>query len=43
MKRKIMKRDSNILAHIRGEINLSTRRVNPKNKYSRKNKHKRNY
>jgi len=34
------KRDLNILAHIRGEINLSTRRVNPKGKYNRKVKHK---
>ncbi len=35
-----MKRDLNILAHIKGEINLSTRRVNPKDKHNRKVKHK---
>ncbi len=35
-----MRRDLNILAHIKGEINLSTRRVNPKGKYSRKTKHR---
>ena len=33
-------RDLNILTHIRGEINLSTRRVNPKGKHNRKIKHK---
>ena len=33
-------RDYNILLHIKGEINLSTRRVNSKEKYSRKTKHK---
>jgi len=34
------KRDLNILLHIKGEINLSTRRVNAIKKYSRKIKHK---
>jgi len=36
-------RDYNILLHIKGEINLSTRRVNSKEKYSRKTKHKKDF
>jgi len=34
------KRDYNILLHLKGEINLSTKVVPDKKKYSRKNKHK---
>ena len=35
------KRDGNILAHVRGEINLNTRSESVgKKKYSRKEKHK---
>jgi len=36
-----MKRDYNILLHIKGEINLSTKTESKKKpKYTRKNKHK---
>jgi len=34
------KRDGNILMHLKGEINLGTRVVPNKKKYSRKMKHK---
>lgn len=34
------KRDYNILLHLRGEINLGTKTVKDRKKYSRKMKHK---
>ena len=37
---KIKKRDQNIIAHLKGEINLGTRKVKNKKKYTRKIKHK---
>jgi hypothetical protein len=40
-KTKIKKRNLDVIMHIKGEINLSTRsESNKKNKYNRKNKHK---
>jgi hypothetical protein len=38
--KKIVKRDINILKHLRGEISLSTRVKSDKSKFSRKTKHK---
>ena len=40
---KIKKRDDNIQAHIKREIDISVRKVKSKKIYSRKNKHKINY
>ena len=37
------KRDLNIVKHLRGEISLSTRKVESKKKFSRKEKHKKSF
>ena len=43
MKNKIKKRDWNIVASMKREVNMKTRVVESKKKYSRKVKHKKSF